>query len=127
MWRLGTVRTAVIASVLVLVVAGSPLASAAAADEVTVRGPYLCAASQLRQTKDHVGAIYAVDGPAAVQAALKRAMAESPDGPMDVAAAARFQAALDREVLYFIEPNDVEKKAHREAEFWCLGAEVAGT
>src|SRR4051794_17386820 len=123
MVRVGHVRVAAVVGAFLFLTA----AAVAAADEVAGRGPYPCAASQLRQTKEHVGAIYAFDGPAAVQTALARALAELPDGPMDVAAAAKFQAALDRQILYFIEPNDVEKKAHREAEFWCFGAEVAGT
>lgn len=122
-----SVRAAVVVVVAAVSIPATAGVAAEAAEEVTVRGPYQCAASQLRRGKEHVGAVYAFEGPEAVQSAFARAMADFPDGPMDVAAAARFQAALDREVLYFIEPNDVEKKAHREAEHWCFGAEVVGT
>jgi formylglycine-generating enzyme required for sulfatase activity len=127
MMRVPSVRVVRFLGVVFLSILAGLSARAAAADEVTLRGPYLCAAAQLHQSKEHVGAIYAFEGPEAVQAALGRAMAEYPDGPLDVDGARKFQAALDREVLYFIEPNDVEKKAHRESEFWCFGAEVVGT
>lgn len=97
------------------------------AGELILRGPYLCLSQQLHRGQDHVGAIYAFDGPEAVRRAVEKVMAQYPKGPLDVPAALAFQEALDREILYSIEPNDVEKKTHRESDFWAFGAEVTGT
>jgi hypothetical protein len=30
-------------------------------------------------------------------------------------------------MLYYIEPNEIEKKTHRESDFWGFGAEITGT
>jgi len=95
-------------------------------DEITIRGPYLCLANQLRQGDQHVGVVYAFDGSEQVQAAVKKVLSQYPPQAMDVAAAGRFQDLLDRDLLYYLEPNEVEKKVHGECEWWGWPAEVTG-
>jgi formylglycine-generating enzyme required for sulfatase activity len=95
--------------------------------EVTLTGPYLCLTSQLKRGTEHVAVVYALDGPESVKAALRKVMAAYPGHPLNVAEALKFQEALDRELLYYIEPNEVEKKTHQESEWWGWPAAVTGT
>ena len=106
---------------------------AAAPKEVTLAGPYLCLFSlegccqkDLHRLKDHTAIIYAFDGPEEVRAAVRRVMDGYPGPGLDVAAAVKFQQALDRELLYYVEPNEVERKVHSECEWWQWPAEITG-
>jgi len=95
--------------------------------EITIRGPYLCLVSHLRQGERHISVVYAFDGSEEVRATVQDVLNHYPPQAMDVAAARRFQQLLDREVLYYVEPNAVEQKVHGESEWWGWPAEVTGT
>jgi len=95
-------------------------------EEVTGRGPYLCLVKQFRQGEHHIAVVYAFDGSEQIQGAVRKVPAQYPLKAMEVAAAERFQKLVDRDLLYYLYPSEVEQKVYFESDWRGWPAEVAG-
>ncbi len=124
---LATVLALVLSCTLCPAMLDYQVAPAAQPEQVTLRGSYLCLHGQMGRSKDHIGAFYAFEGPDDVKAAVKKVVEAFPEKGLDVASFAKFQEVIDRELLYHVTPNDVEKKNHKECEHWAAEAEITGT